>query len=359
MRKTLNRSRFTKKKVKKVIMSDSSDRDLDRMAMGDDDFPMMSPPPPMNASEFMMQLAIHGAFSFGRRVLLAPVTRVATLLTVEGELVRQGRIEKQDSHSGFGGIIGCIKHIYIREGPYGYFRGVWTEAVASVPCTIVEEMASSLVSRAVEGILGERAAGMPQVSLLLWSIAASAAVAQISSVVHDPTQTVVTCLLGDTVPPPAEGINESPSAYKFKGARNVASTIYKRHGASGFFRGVSLAAGASIAYRGSYYLLLHMFLSNMSPQAQSVYGIWFARVLAVIAGLAAQPIEVVRRRLMLTAGEDEPPYKGVVDCVRTIIRTEGAMTLWSGFRVRMLFTLAGFALSVVQEVVSRPQAKVE
>ncbi|CUG84802.1 mitochondrial carrier protein, putative [Bodo saltans] len=341
-------------------MSSNSDHDLDRMAMGgDDDFPMMAPPPPMGATEFMLQLAIHGAFSFGRRVLLAPVTRVATLLTVEGELVRQGRIVdegKDGQRPGFDGIIGCIKHIYIREGPYGYFRGVWTEAVASVPCTIIEEMSSSLVSSAVEAILGERAAGMPQISLLLWSIAASAAVAQISSVVHDPTQTVVTCLLGDTIPAPVGGNNGEPTSYKFSGARAATKAIYQRHGLKGFFRGVSLAAGASVAYRGSYYLLLHLFLSNLSREAQTAYGIWFARILAVVAGLVAQPIEVVRRRLMLTAGEDEPPYKGVVDCVRTIVRTEGVATLWSGFRVRMLFTLAGFALTVVQDFVSRPQS---
>lgn len=317
------------------------------MPAGDDDdmFPSM-PAQPMRGADFMMQLAIHGAFSFGRRVLLAPVTRVATLLTVEGELIRQGRIEKE----GFNGVIGCIKTIYIREGPYGYFRGLWTEAASSIPCTIVEEVASTLVSSVVEQLLGERAASMPQLSLLLCSIGASAAVAQISSVVHEPTQTVVSCLLADTIPAPVDNDNSS-SEYKHRGARDVSRKIYQRRGLRGFFRAVALSAGASIAYRGTYYILLHMCLSTLSPQSQATYGIWFARILAIVAGIAAQPVEVLRRRLMVTAGDDVNSYDGgVLDCARTIVRAEGVLALWSGFKVRMMFTVAGFALTMIQEL---------
>ena len=59
---------------------------------------------------------------------------------------------------------------------------------------------------------------------------------------------------------------------------------------------------------------------------------------ALIGGLCTQPVDVIKTRLMTQAAvRGAAPYAGVADCVRTMLRTEGAGAFLAGVRPRMAY----------------------
>ena len=58
----------------------------------------------------------------------------------------------------------------------------------------------------------------------------------------------------------------------------------------------------------------------------------FAQVVTVTAGIASYPLDTVRRRLMMTAGqaEGERMYNGTMDCFKKILRDEGPRAFFKG-----------------------------
>ena len=59
---------------------------------------------------------------------------------------------------------------------------------------------------------------------------------------------------------------------------------------------------------------------------------------AQVGALATQPIDVVKTRLMTQAAvAGKEPYKGVVDCVSTMLRNEGPLVFLAGIKPRMLY----------------------
>ena len=59
---------------------------------------------------------------------------------------------------------------------------------------------------------------------------------------------------------------------------------------------------------------------------------------ALLGGLVTQPIDVIKTRLMTQAAvTGVTPYTGVVDCVRTMLATEGPGVFLAGLRPRMAY----------------------
>lgn len=291
----------------------------------------------MSLGDFFAQVTVQMVATFVRRTIFAPTVRLSVLMTTEGELVRQEKIPK----SGFGGWTGCIKRIYVQEGPLAFFRGLLTDAVFALPSTVAEEVCSSVVSSVVQNALGERVHSMSQLAILTASLGATAAVSQVTAVLNDPIQTVMTKLYAD--------VTNEEGKFQYTGATAVFKDTYSRGGIGGFFRAISINAISSLAYRGSYYYIIHLFMSAMTQEQQMKHGMLVSRLVSLLSGFVAQPVEVVRRRLMLAAA-GEKQYNGVVDCVQSIIRDEGIFALWSGLQVRLVITAVGFAFAIIGEL---------
>lgn len=63
-------------------------------------------------------------------------------------------------------------------------------------------------------------------------------------------------------------------------------------------------------------------------------------VVTVSAGLAAYPIDTIRRRMMMTSGE-AVKYNGSVDCGIQILRNEGVKAMFAGAGANILRGVAG------------------
>lgn len=58
---------------------------------------------------------------------------------------------------------------------------------------------------------------------------------------------------------------------------------------------------------------------------------------ALVAAVVTQPADVIKTRMMTQAASSAIPYSSAIDCARTILRSEGAMALYSGFPQRTMY----------------------
>jgi solute carrier family 25 S-adenosylmethionine transporter 26 len=54
-----------------------------------------------------------------------------------------------------------------------------------------------------------------------------------------------------------------------------------------------------------------------------------------VTGVLTTPLDVIKTRLMVQGSGTQ--YKGVSDCIKTIIREEGSSALWKGMGPRVLW----------------------
>lgn len=60
-------------------------------------------------------------------------------------------------------------------------------------------------------------------------------------------------------------------------------------------------------------------------------------VSAFVAGVITNPMDVVKTRLMTQAASQQVPYSSALDCLVTVVRTEGVGKLYAGFRQRSVY----------------------
>lgn len=126
--------------------------------------------------------------------------------------------------------------------------------------------------------------------------------------------------------------------------RTAVGTILRTKGPLGFYEG----GGATITRNLPFVVITFCSFDAYSRRllarkpegstlttAESLFG---GVSSALIGGLATQPIDVIKTRLMTQgAVAGAVPYTGVVDCVRTMLATEGAGVFLAGLRPRMAY----------------------
>ncbi|KAL0333170.1 UNVERIFIED_CONTAM: Mitoferrin [Sesamum angustifolium] len=122
-------------------------------------------------------------------------------------------------------------------------------------------------------------------------------------------------------------------------------SIIKLEGLAGLYRGIAamgLGAGPAHAVYFSVYESSKKFLSIGNPNNAMVHAA--SGVFATVASDAViTPMDVVKQRLQLKGS----PYKGVVDCVKRVVREEGFGAFYASYRTTVLmnapFTAVHFA----------------
>ncbi|XP_054780034.1 uncharacterized mitochondrial carrier C8C9.12c-like isoform X1 [Prosopis cineraria] len=129
------------------------------------------------------------------------------------------------------------------------------------------------------------------------------------------------------------------------GVRRALGSILKLEGPSGLYRGIAamgLGAGPAHAVYFSVYEICKEKFSGgnrNNPAAHAASG-----VCATIASDGVMtPMDVVKQRLQLKSS----PYKGVWDCVKKVLKEEGAGALYASYRTTVVmnapFTAVHFA----------------
>jgi len=134
---------------------------------------------------------------------------------------------------------------------------------------------------------------------------------------------------------PIDTIKTSMQAHgsAFTSIRETASYIASKNGAVGFFRGISaLALGAAPAHA------LHFATYEFCKKKFSDYtiGVGLAGICATtVSDAVMTPMDAVKQRMQLGRKQ----YKGVFDCLRTVVRAEGFGALYAGYTTTLVMNV--------------------
>ena len=128
---------------------------------------------------------------------------------------------------------------------------------------------------------------------------------------------------------------------QFNGMLDVYKKTIKSDGIIGLYRGFMVSCVGIIIYRGCYfgfYDTLKPILLGENPGFFTSFCLGYG--VTVAAGLVSYPIDTIRRRMMMTSGENVK-YKGSFDCFVQIVKKEGSMSLMKGAGANILRGVAG------------------
>lgn len=129
----------------------------------------------------------------------------------------------------------------------------------------------------------------------------------------------------------AQGLKSSSPSSSFRSPKSMlefARTMYRQHGWKGFFAGSGPAVVQIIPYMGLNFSL-YEFLVNSQYATVGMSGMAGA-VAGGVSKIATYPVDTVKKRMQVQAVSGKQHYRNMVDCLITIIQTEGFKTLYNG-----------------------------
>lgn len=147
----------------------------------------------------------------------------------------------------------------------------------------------------------------------------------------------------DTVKTHMQAMGSCP--IKSVGLGQALRSILKSNGPLGLYRGIGamgLGAGPAHAVYFSVYEVCKKFFSGGNPNNSAAHAV--SGVFATVASDAVfTPMDMVKQRLQL----NNSPYKGVLDCVRRVMKEEGLRAFYASYRTTVImnapFTAVHFA----------------
>ncbi|KAL8089173.1 uncharacterized protein LOC141698030 [Apium graveolens] len=138
----------------------------------------------------------------------------------------------------------------------------------------------------------------------------------------------------DTIKTQMQALGSCP--IKSASLSQAVKTILKSQGTAGFYRGISamgLGAGpAHAVYFSVYENCKRRFEVEGSGNGNHVAHASAGVVATVASDAVFTPMDMVKQRLQLSSS----PYKGVLDCVRRVVKEEGYRAFYASYRTTVL-----------------------
>jgi solute carrier family 25 (adenine nucleotide translocator) protein 4/5/6/31 len=153
---------------------------------------------------------------------------------------------------------------------------------------------------------------------------------------------------------------EKTGSYKFKGMRHAFTTILKSDGPTGLYQGYGIALFGGIYYRilflGGYDVLKSEW--ELRNEHKGKPGLaWgerlaIAQTISLSAGALSYPLDSVRRRLMMQAGQpyEGRKYRNSIHCIRLVLAQEGVRGFFLGMGPNILRSVSGALLLVAYDM---------
>ena len=252
-----------------------------------------------------------------------------------------------------------------KEGISGLFGGVGAAALSALPSNAVYFGTYEWIKQSSE-MLG------------LWGkdheyrhftyMAAGAASEVTASIVYFPFELVKTRLqLGEKPEAGTTNFMEhsrrpgaGATSANYKNTFDAFSAIARSEGIAGFYRGYSACILTDCSYSAVQWVVYEFFKDRVKRKLGISREMADEETLVIggfaggIAALVTNPLDTITARVITQGkrGTAEHQYKGVVDCARTMIREEGATSLFQGWQPRTIrfSMLAGVTFIVYERV---------
>ncbi|GMG99116.1 hypothetical protein Nepgr_000956 [Nepenthes gracilis] len=144
---------------------------------------------------------------------------------------------------------------------------------------------------------------------------------------------------------------------QFGGIFHFLSTICKREGILGIYRGLPASLHGMVVHRSIYFGGFDTIKELLTQEAKPELPLWkrwfVAQAVTTSAGLLSYPLDTVRRRMMMQSGLEQPMYQSTLDCWRKIYKTEGLVSFYRGAVSNMFRSTGAAAILVLYDEVKK------
>ncbi|KAF7817378.1 putative ADP,ATP carrier protein [Senna tora] len=272
--------------------------------------------------------------------IVAPIERAKLLLqTQESNLafVNTGRRK-------FKGMLDCIVRTVREEGILSLWRGNGSSVLRYYPSVALNFSLKDLYKNMLRsGNSGENFfTGAPA------NFVAGAAAGCTTLVLVYPLDIAHTRLAAD--------IGQTEKR-QFQGIYHFLTTIFKKDGVRGIYRGLPASLHGMVVHRGLYFGGFDTIKEMLSEEPEAKLALWkrwvVAQAVTTSAGLISYPLDTVRRRMMMQSGLEKPVYNNTLDCWRKIYRTEGFASFYRGAVSNMFRSTGAAAILVLYDEVKK------
>ncbi|KAJ7566841.1 hypothetical protein O6H91_02G120700 [Diphasiastrum complanatum] len=258
----------------------------------------------------------------------APIERVKLLVQNQGELLKSGRLARP-----YTGIADCFKRVVEEEGALALWRGNLTNVIRYFP-TQAFNFSFKDYFKSLFGYKKDRDGYW---KWFAGNLASGAAAGATSSVFVYSLDYARTRLSSD-----AKNVQKGGQR-QFSGLIDVYKKTLASDGVLGLYRGFNASVAGIIVYRGLYF----GFYDSLKPlvivgplEGSFLASFMLGWLVTTGAGLAAYPLDTVRRRMMMTSGE-AVKYRNTLDAFQQIVAKEGSKALFRGAGANILRGVAG------------------
>ncbi|KAK9240077.1 mitochondrial carrier domain-containing protein [Lipomyces kononenkoae] len=274
-------------------------------------------------SNFVVDFMMGGVSAAVSKTAAAPIERVKLLIQNQDEMIKQGRLDRR-----YKGIIDCFGRTAADEGIVSLWRGNTANVIRYFP-TQALNFAFRDRFKTMFGFKKDRDGYWTWFAGNLASGAAAGATSQIFVYSLDYARTRLA--------------NDAKSAAKggerqFNGLIDVYRKTLASDGILGLYRGFGPSIVGIVVYRGLYFGLYDSLkpVILVGPlEGNFLASFLLGWVVTTVAGIAAYPLDTVRRRMMMTSGE-AVKYKSSFDAFSKIIATDGVGSLFKGAGANIL-----------------------
>ena len=142
----------------------------------------------------------------------------------------------------------------------------------------------------------------------------------------------------------------SASTLSSRTMMGFAKAIHQQHGWRGFYAGVGPAVGQVVPYTGLSFWIYETLMAMSSSSSQQKTGdpAFCGAVSGAVSKTIVYPLDTAKKRLQAQAffmAGTEYHYHNTVDCILTMIRSEGIMSLYRGYIPSVLKTSLSTSLT--------------
>jgi solute carrier family 25 (adenine nucleotide translocator) protein 4/5/6/31 len=285
-------------------------------------------PSEKKGSKFIIDFFMGGVSAAVSKTAAAPIERVKLLIQNQDEMIKTGRLSEP-----YKGIGECFGRTIKDEGMTSLWRGNTANVIRYFPTQALNFAFKDYFKRMFNfkkdkdgywkwfaGNLGSGGAAGASSLLFVYSL--------------DYARTRLA--------------NDAKAAKKggerqFNGLVDVYKKTLKSDGIAGLYRGFNISCVGIIVYRGLYFGMYDslkpvILTGTLADSFWASFGLGW--LITNGAGLASYPIDTVRRRMMMTSGE-AVKYSSSFQCFTTIMKNEGAKSLFKGAGANILRAIAG------------------
>jgi solute carrier family 25 (adenine nucleotide translocator) protein 4/5/6/31 len=276
---------------------------------------------------FVADFLMGGVSAAVSKTAAAPIERVKLLVQNQDEMIKNGRLDRR-----YAGIGDCFKRTIADEGTMSLWRGNTANVIRYFPTQALNFAFRDKFKK----MFGYKKEKDGYTKWMLGNLASGGAAGATSMLFVYSLDYARTRLANDAKSAKKGGERQ------FNGLIDVYRKTLASDGIAGLYRGFMPSVAGIIVYRGLYFGMYDSIKPILPENLRGSFLANFALGWCVTtgAGIAAYPLDTIRRRMMMTSGE-AVKYKSSLDAARQIIAANGVKSLFNGAGANILRGVAG------------------